>query len=117
VYGPSSITLALQLSGFNGQRFCFHGYLPREKELRLQALRQLEQQSKARRETEIWIETPYRNMEVLRDCLDVCKPDTWLCVAWDLCGPNQGIIVEKIATWRQQPAPEIHKIPAIFLLC
>ena len=115
IFGPCSIIQSLQLSGMGGQRFCFHGYLPREKPLRQEALRKLEKASSERKETQICIEAPYRNVELLTDCLQVLKPETKLCVAWELDSPNAGLIVQNVSVWKQKPLPDIHKKPAIFL--
>lgn len=110
--GPCSITQALQLSGMSGQHFTFHGYLPREKAERQNALRLLEKSAKQQKATQIFIETPYRNNEMLSDCLQVLSPETKLCVAWDLDSDQTGVAVEKVSKFT---AIDLHKKPAIFL--
>jgi len=113
--GPSSITLALMASGLEGQRFAFCGYLPREKPDRDQRIRALEKRSRSERETEIFIETPYRNEALLDSLLETCSPGTTLCVAADLTLPMETIITDSIARWRVGKKP-IGRRPAVFLL-
>lgn len=113
--GPSSILLALMASGLNGQRFCFNGYLPASKAERITTLKQLEAESKKLPQTQIFIETPYRNNALLEDILAACKPATQLCVACDLTTANETIQTQSIAQWRKA-IPDLHKRPAIFLL-
>ncbi|MDO4878538.1 MAG: SAM-dependent methyltransferase [Neisseria sp.] len=115
--GPSSIMLALMASGANGQNFSFKGYLPAEKNGRLRALKSLEQDSKSRHETALFIETPYRNNALLADAVAVLHPETRLCAACDLTLPAQSIISQRIAEWRKMPVlPDLKKRPAIFVL-
>ena len=113
--GPSSIVLALMASGLEGQRFAFCGYLPREGEDRKTKLRELEARSRREDETEIFIETPYRNDALLAALVETCRPATKLCVAADLTLPSQSIRTKSIADWRKAAAP-IGKRPAVFLL-
>lgn len=113
--GPSSIVLALMASGLEGQRFAFCGYLPREKAEREQRLRALEQRSKRERETEIFIETPYRNDALAASLLEVCAAGTRLCIASDLTLPTESVRTRTIAQWRASP-PQIGKRPTVFLL-
>jgi 16S rRNA (cytidine1402-2'-O)-methyltransferase len=113
--GPSSITLALMASGFEGQRFAFCGYLPREKSERDQRIRALEKRSRSERETEIFIETPYRNEALFDSLLETCSPSTALCVAADLTLPTETIITNSIARWRVEKK-SIGRRPAVFLL-
>ncbi len=114
--GPSSILLALMGSGLNGQNFCFHGYLsPKKPELAKQ-LRAMEQQSKRHRQTQIFIETPYRNQSLIEQVLNVLSGSTRFCVAADLTKPSQYIVTKTIAQWRKQKIPNLHKRPAIFLI-
>lgn len=113
--GPSSIVLALMASGLEGQRFAFCGYLPRDAAERKQKIRELEQRSRRERETEIFIETPYRNDALLAALLDACSPATRLCVAADLTLPSETIRTRTAGEWRREP-PEIGKRPAVFLL-
>jgi 16S rRNA (cytidine1402-2'-O)-methyltransferase len=113
--GPSSIILALMASGLEGQRFAFCGYLPRDAAERKHRIRELEQRSRRERETEIFIETPYRNDALLAALLDACSPATRLCVAADLTLPSENIRTETIGQWRRAAAP-IGRRPAVFLL-
>lgn len=115
--GPSSLLLALMASGANGQNFAFKGYLPSDKTERLQALKSLEQQSRRNNETQIFIETPYRNNAMLEDAVATLSPATRLCTASDLTLPAQTIISKYIADWRKLPAlPDLKKRPTIFIL-
>ncbi|HEX7221499.1 MAG TPA: SAM-dependent methyltransferase [Burkholderiales bacterium] len=111
--GPSSIVLALMASGLEGQRFAFCGYLPRDDAERKKRIRELEARSRKERETEIFIETPYRNDVLLAALLDACRPDTRLCVAADLTLPGETIATRRVADWRNTP---IGRRPAVFLL-
>jgi 16S rRNA (cytidine1402-2'-O)-methyltransferase len=113
--GPSAITLALMASGLEGQRFAFCGYLPRENIARNRRIKELELRSRHERETEIFIETPYRNDALLAALLETCAATTRLCVAMDLTLPGEGIKVRSIADWRRASAA-IGKRPAVFLL-
>ena len=113
--GPSSILLALMASGLNGQRFVFHGYLPVEAARRDQAMRTLELAAQRRHETQIMIEAPYRNNRLLQALLDVCAPDTLLCLAADLTLPSEWIVTRTIAQWRTD-CPDIDRRPTVFLL-
>ncbi len=113
--GPSSITLALMASGLEGQRFAFCGYLPREAAERAQRIRQLEQRSRRERETEIFIETPYRNDALFAALLEACAPATRLCVAADLTLPTESVRTKTVADWRRAKGA-IGKRPAVFLL-
>lgn len=113
--GPSSILLALMASGLDGQRFCFHGYLPVEEAALLSRLRELERRSRQARETQVFIETPYRNDRLLRCLLAACAPDTRLCVATHVTLPDESIRTRSIAQWRKDPVT-IGKRPTVFLL-
>jgi 16S rRNA (cytidine1402-2'-O)-methyltransferase len=113
--GPSSITLALMASGLEGQRFAFCGYLPREDAPRRTRIAELERRSRMERETEIFIETPYRNDALFGALLEACKADTKLCVAVDLTLEGESIKTMKISAWRRARAA-IGKRPAVFLL-
>lgn len=113
--GPSSVVLALMASGLEGQRFAFCGYLPREAPERARRIRELEQRSKRERETEIFIETPYRNDALLGTLLEACKPQTKLCIAADLTLPGESIRTLHIEAWRRAKAV-IGRRPAVFLL-
>ena len=113
--GPSSITLALMASGLEGQRFAFCGYLPREDAERKRRIRELEARSRKEDETEIFIETPYRNDVLLSALLDACNPVTKLCVAADLTLVSESVTTRKIAEWKRARAT-IGRRPAVFLL-
>ena len=113
--GPSSIVLALMGSGLEGQRFAFCGYLPRDAGERAQRIRQLEQRSRRERETEIFIETPYRNEALFAALLESCAPATRLCVAADLTLGTESIRTRSVAEWRRSKGA-IGKRPAVFLL-
>jgi 16S rRNA (cytidine1402-2'-O)-methyltransferase len=113
--GPSSILLALMASGMNGQRFQFAGYLPIEPSARLQAIKALESESRKNDCTQIFIETPYRNNQLLETLTKVCGPQTRICVAVDLTAPTESIVTLPAKEWGRKK-PELHKRPAIFLL-
>jgi 16S rRNA (cytidine1402-2'-O)-methyltransferase len=113
--GPSSLTLALMASGLEGQRFAFCGYLPREAEERKRRIRELEARSRRERETQIFIETPYRNDALLGSLLEVCSPGTLLCVASDLTLPSEQINTRSIPAWRGA-RHIVGKRPTVFLL-
>jgi 16S rRNA (cytidine1402-2'-O)-methyltransferase len=112
--GPSSIVLALMASGLEGQRFAFCGYLPRDDSGRKQRIRELEQRSRREKETEIFIETPYRNDALFAALLSSCQANTKLCVAADLTLPAESVITKTIGEWRGAAGPG--KRPAVFLL-
>lgn len=114
--GPSSILLALMGSGLTGQRFAFHGYLPNSAEDRGKRLRELEDESRVRQQTQIFIETPYRNRAVLESLMVNCAPETRLCVATDLTLGSAEIRTHSVAEWQRRPAPEIARRPTVFLL-
>ncbi len=113
--GPSSIFLALAASGFNGQQFCFHGYLPIDKLPRIKRIKDLEQYANTRGQTQIFIETPYRNNAMMEAILQSCRPDTMLCVACDVSLETESIHTHSISTWKTKKT-DFHKRPAIFLL-
>lgn len=113
--GPSSIMLALMASGFNGQNFSFHGYLPIQRNPRENKITALERQVYQFDQTQIFIETPYRNLQMLESILKVCRPETMLCIACDLTTDQELIISKPIKHWHGE-APDIHKRPAVFLL-
>jgi 16S rRNA (cytidine1402-2'-O)-methyltransferase len=114
--GPSSILLALMGSGLNGQQFRFSGYLPVDAAGRARSLRELESDSQARHCTEIFMDTPYRNNQLLETILQVCRPTTKICIAANLTGPKEFIRTRTVAEWKAAPAPDLHKQPAIFCL-
>jgi 16S rRNA (cytidine1402-2'-O)-methyltransferase len=113
--GPSSILLALMASGFSGQSFAFHGYLPIEKADRSKRIRELENLSERNDQTQIFIETPFRNNPLLEEILKTAHPKTRLCIACDLTSATEFVQTKTIAEW-QKRIPELHKRPAIFLL-
>ena len=114
--GPSALLLALMASGLNGQQFAFHGYLPVKPDARAAALRALEQRSQAEARTEVFIETPYRNVAMLSALSAVLKPATRVCVAADLTLSTETIECRSAAQWRRQEHARFDKRPAIFLL-
>lgn len=113
--GPSSILLALMASGMSGQRFQFHGYLPIDAGQRQKALKDLETESARKDCTQIFIETPYRNNQLLETILKHCQPATRLCIAVNLTGPGERVVTKTVANWKKE-TPDFHKQPAIFLL-
>ena len=113
--GPSSICLALMASGLDTQRFAFHGYLPIREPERSRSIRKFEERSKIERETQIFIETPYRNHALLAALLKTCRDDTFLCLACDLTLPHEKISTMQIRSWRAQQV-EIDNKPCVFLL-
>ena len=113
--GPSSLMLALMSSGLNGQCFAFCGYLPAKNDERRSRLRQIEKISASAGQTQIFIETPYRNDAMLKDILDVCQPGTKLCIAADITLPQAYIRTKKISEWKKA-VPSIGKRPCVFLL-
>ena len=113
--GPSSILLALMASGFNGQRFAFHGYLPVDKRERSQAIISLEKESSKLDQTQIFIETPYRNKQLLEAILATCRNNTLLCVARDVTGEFESVVTETVENWKNRTM-DVHKVPVVFLL-
>lgn len=113
--GPGSVFLALMASGFNGQYFTFHGYLPRDKSARPKALRNLEATMYRTAYTQIFMETPFRNQQMLDDLLSTCKSETLLCIACAITTPQEKITTQTIADWKKS-TPNLHKLPVIFLL-
>jgi 16S rRNA (cytidine1402-2'-O)-methyltransferase len=113
--GPSALLLALMASGLEGQRFCFHGYLPVERSAREAAIRGLERDSSTQRCAQLLIETPYRNNRMLAALLQACQPDTRLCVAADLTLDTELIRMRRIGEWRNAQ-PDLDKRPCVFVL-
>ncbi len=113
--GPSSILLALMASGMNGQHFEFTGYLPIDNNERIKALRLLEASSAKSNSTKIFIETPYRNNQLIETILQTCSDTTRLCIAADITATAESILTKTVAQWKIKK-PDIHKRPAIFLL-
>lgn len=113
--GPSSIVLALMASGFNGQNFTFHGYLPSDKKMRTKRIKEIERFIRTDNQTQIFIETPYRNLQLFEALVATCNPATLLCIASDISGSHEIIETREIRQWKTSK-PAIHKVPAIFLL-
>ncbi len=114
--GPSSLLLSLMASGLNGQRFAFQGYLPAKEVDRSKALRELEAESRKKQQTQLFIETPYRNRQMFDAILSCCQPATRLCVATDLTLPCESFRTQTIQAWKKQTPPEIERRPTVFLL-
>lgn len=120
--GPSSLMLALMASGMNGQGFMFHGYLAIKSAERMQALKNLEAQSKKNHATQLWIETPYRNLGMLESCIESLQPTTQLCIATHLTLADELIVSQSMSEWRKAWASQssqikfLEKKPAVFLL-
>ncbi len=112
--GPSSILLALMASGLNGQQFAFHGYLPIDSKEVSQKIKTLEKESAQKNQTQIFIETPYRNNQLLKHMVDSLNPNTRLCIAVDLTGKNEFVKTLAVADWRKN-IPTLVKEPAVFL--
>lgn len=113
--GPSSILLGLMSSGLQGQRFAFHGYVPAKPDARKQAIRHLEQVSLKEDQTQILIETPYRNQAMLDTLINTLRPQTRLCVASGLTGQNEWIRTEKISDWPKVRCPDLSRAPTLYL--
>lgn len=113
--GPSSLLLSLMASGFNGQRFTFHGYLPVQKAERAKALKSLELQARKQKETQLFIETPFRNMQLLEAILENCHSETLLCIACNLTAADQMVVTKTVSRWKKS-LPNLHKKPTIFLI-
>jgi 16S rRNA (cytidine1402-2'-O)-methyltransferase len=113
--GPSSIFLALAASGFNGQNFCFHGYLPVDKGARIKRIKDLEREANEKNQTQIFIETPYRNHAMFDALLQNCRPHTHLCIAVDITLATEFIRTLTIEQWKKEKV-EINKRPAVFLI-
>ncbi len=112
--GPSSVMLALVASGLNGQSFAFHGYLPVDSQGRRNAIRDIEKLS-AGGQTQIFMETPYRNPKMMEDILSVCQPSTRLCIAADITLQGETVRTMTVSDWRRQ-VPDLDKRPAVFLI-
>ncbi len=113
--GPSSILLALMASGMSGQSFAFHGYLPIDKVQRKKALQTLERNARQYQQTQIFMETPFRNNQLLEAVIEACSPDLSLCIAANVTAPDELIKTMPVRKWKAQK-PDLHKIPAIFLI-
>ena len=115
ISGPSSMFLALMGSGFNGQSFAFHGYLPIDKRERSIALKKLEAESIREKRAQIFMETPFRNNQLLEDLLSTLAPQTKLCIAKNLTAADEMIQTKTIIDWKNHPV-DLHKIPTVFVL-
>lgn len=113
--GPNSLVLALMASGLNGQSFCFNGYLPVKDPERQKKIKQLEAHSKKENQTQLFIETPYRNNAILQELFKHCHSNTLLCIAQDITGTNAFIKTKKIVDWKKEKI-ELEKLPTVFLL-
>jgi 16S rRNA (cytidine1402-2'-O)-methyltransferase len=114
--GPSSLLLALMASGLNGQSFVFHGYLPIERKDRISAIKFVEKEAAERNQTQLFIETPYRNNHLFADIVANCQPNTRVCVACNLTAPDAFVRTLTIADWKKHPPVELHKKPTVFLI-
>jgi len=114
--GPSSIILSLMASGFNGQNFCFHGYFPIEENEKADFFKEIQKNIKAKQETQIFIETPYRNNKLLTDILKIDNESIKLCVANNLTDTDQVIVSKSLKEWRQNKTPDLSKKLCVFLL-
>jgi 16S rRNA (cytidine1402-2'-O)-methyltransferase len=118
--GPSSLLLAVMASGLNGQSFAFNGYLPTDAAQRAKRIRELEQRSRAEKQTQLFIETPYRNAQMLEALVASCQPGTLICVATDLSLPSESVRTDTGANWKKALAAgkgtDFHKKPTVFLL-
>ncbi|PRD48729.1 SAM-dependent methyltransferase [Sphingobacterium haloxyli] len=113
--GPSSILLALMASGFSGQKFTFHGYLPIDKAERAKKIKDMEFQSQREQQTQVFIETPFRNNVLFDDLLKHCKQKTKLCVACNLTASDEQVLTLSVSEWKSRK-PDLHKKPTIFLM-
>jgi 16S rRNA (cytidine1402-2'-O)-methyltransferase len=114
--GPSSLILALMLSGLSGQNFTFHGYLDKDREGRVKRIQELEKNASKTGYTQIFIETPYHNQAMLEDLTQQLSDETLLSMAWDLTLPTQGILTYPVSIWKKSPLPNIEKKNAVFLI-
>ena len=113
--GPNSIILALMASGFNGQNFVFHGYLPIEKSALIKKIKEIEKNALNLNQTQIFIETPYRNDKLLISVLNTCSPNTLLCIATDITLSSESIITLSVSNWRRMKT-DLNKKPTVFLI-
>lgn len=113
--GPSSIILAVMASGLNGQNFAFNGYLPIKSKERLKKIRQFESRAKTENQAQVFIETPYRNNQLIKDLLIACTPETQLCIAADITLSSEFILTQFVRDWKKN-TPDLNKRPAIFII-
>lgn len=114
--GPSSLLLSLMASGFNGQQFRFHGYLPIDPKERDEWIREMEFDANKNHITQIFIETPFRNLQLFDALMKALRNDTSLCIASNLTLPDEKIITQEVRLWKQGAQPAIHKVPVVFLV-
>lgn len=113
--GPSSILMAIMASGFNGQRFAFNGYLPIDSNERIKTIKKLEARAYSEDQTQLFIETPYRNQKLAEDILQHCKPQTRLCIAMNISCDDEYIVSKPIKSWKGN-LPDMQKKPCVFLI-
>ncbi len=113
--GPSSILMALMASGFNGQSFAFHGYLPIDGDQKIKSIKECEQRIYSENQTQLFIETPYRNNKLVEDLLKTCRPSTRLCIAADITCESEYIKTKSVGEWKKQ-VPDLSKRPCLFLI-
>ncbi len=114
--GPSSILMGLMASGFNGQSFAFVGYLPIEDGDRINRIKSLEKRAKIEHQSQIFIETPYRNIKMMESLLSTLQPNTLVCVACDVTLESEMIVTKTVSEWKKKPLPEINKRPTVFII-
>ena len=114
--GPSSIIMALMASGLNGQNFTFNGYLPVKNPARVNRIRQIEKRSEVENQSQVFIEAPYRNNQLVGALIEVCKPGTRLCIASNITLPDEWIRTKKIRDWKNLPPPDLKRQPSVFIL-
>ncbi len=113
--GANSVILALMASGMNGQNFCFHGYLPKDRKDRIKKIKELEKNSTEKNQTQLFIETPYRNNHMIDDLLNSLSTSTLLCIACDITLSTEFVLTKNISDWKKKK-PDINKRPAVFLI-
>jgi 16S rRNA (cytidine1402-2'-O)-methyltransferase len=113
--GPSSILLALMGSGMDGQRFVFHGYLPKDKSERKRSIKKMEADARSQNQSQIFMETPFRNQQLFDELIQTCQSQTHLCIARGISTSQQKIVTKNISSWSKNK-PNIHKIPVVFVL-
>lgn len=114
--GPSSILMAVMASGLSGQSFAFNGYLPIKEPERSKTIKRLESRARAERQSQLFIEAPYRNVKLLEQMLKTLNPDTRLCIACDITSQSEFIRTQSVAQWQKSSLPDIQKRPAIFII-
>jgi 16S rRNA (cytidine1402-2'-O)-methyltransferase len=112
--GPSSIVLTIMAAGFNGQNFAFNGYLPVDKNARIKKIKELESLAYKQNQSQFFIETPYRNNQMMEDLLNTLQQETRLCVGVNLTNPSEKVVTRTVSEWKKLTKPDLHKIPAVF---